>query len=231
MTDLETSMATIIAVFQKYSKREGDAHKLKKSELRDLLHDELPDLMGVRHRGASEPELSQHWEVGGVGGGGIIPAAITRNTLFTKLEGARRVQQWIYTAALIITHARAHACAHTHTYINYLSLKLYVCIISNSLIGSHLSIKPNVKEINQMNRLINKFNFRLTVLIDHYSLLIIHNLNQKQKENTQCGHCPPSRMVSIKQSKMRQFAVFLVLPNVTPFPESDVIASCLNLHL
>lgn len=49
MTDLETSMATIIAVFQKYSEREGDKHKLKKSELKDLLHDELPDLMGVRH--------------------------------------------------------------------------------------------------------------------------------------------------------------------------------------
>ncbi|KAF0045807.1 hypothetical protein F2P81_002336 [Scophthalmus maximus] len=45
MTDLETSMATIIAVFQKYSEREGDKHKLKKSELKDLLHDELPDLM------------------------------------------------------------------------------------------------------------------------------------------------------------------------------------------
>lgn len=49
MTDLETSMATIIAVFQKYSEREGDKHKLKKSELKDLLHDELPDLMAVRH--------------------------------------------------------------------------------------------------------------------------------------------------------------------------------------
>lgn len=48
MTDLETSMATIIAVFQKYSEREGDKHKLKKSELKDLLHDELPDLMVVR---------------------------------------------------------------------------------------------------------------------------------------------------------------------------------------
>ncbi|XP_038571310.1 protein S100-B-like [Micropterus salmoides] len=45
MTDLETSMATIIAVFQKYSEREGDKHKLKKSELKDLLNDELPDLM------------------------------------------------------------------------------------------------------------------------------------------------------------------------------------------
>lgn len=48
MTDLETSMATIIAVFQKYSEREGDKRKLKKSELKDLLHDELPDLMAVR---------------------------------------------------------------------------------------------------------------------------------------------------------------------------------------
>lgn len=47
MTDLETSMATLIAVFQKYSEREGDKHKLKKSELKDLLHDELPDLMAV----------------------------------------------------------------------------------------------------------------------------------------------------------------------------------------
>lgn len=50
MTDLETSMATIITVFQKYSEREGDKHKLKKSELKDLLHDELPDLMAVRHQ-------------------------------------------------------------------------------------------------------------------------------------------------------------------------------------
>lgn len=48
MTDLETATATIIAVFQKYSEREGDKHKLKKSELKELLHDELPDLMTVR---------------------------------------------------------------------------------------------------------------------------------------------------------------------------------------
>ncbi|XP_034720875.1 protein S100-B [Etheostoma cragini] len=45
MTDLETSMGAIIAVFQKYSEREGDKHKLKKSELKDLLQDELPELM------------------------------------------------------------------------------------------------------------------------------------------------------------------------------------------
>lgn len=72
MTDLETSMATIIAVFQKYSKREGDAHKLKKSELRDLLNDELPDLLGVRRRGASEPGPGRLWGRRG----NIIPAAI-----------------------------------------------------------------------------------------------------------------------------------------------------------
>nr|CAG5865224.1 unnamed protein product [Menidia menidia] len=45
LTDLEGSMAAIISVFQKYSEREGDKHKLKKSELKELLHDELPDLM------------------------------------------------------------------------------------------------------------------------------------------------------------------------------------------
>lgn len=50
-------MATIIAVFQKYSEREGEQHKLKKSELRDLLHDELPGLLGVRRRDASEPSF------------------------------------------------------------------------------------------------------------------------------------------------------------------------------
>ncbi|XP_034405239.1 protein S100-B [Cyclopterus lumpus] len=45
MTDLQSSMSTFIAVFQKYSGREGDKHKLKKSELKELLQDELPDLM------------------------------------------------------------------------------------------------------------------------------------------------------------------------------------------
>lgn len=58
MTDLETAMATIIAVFQKYSEREGDKHKLKKSELKDLLHDELPDLMAVRQTELADKTLS-----------------------------------------------------------------------------------------------------------------------------------------------------------------------------
>ncbi|KAM6945566.1 protein S100-B [Aplochiton taeniatus] len=46
MTDLENCMATIIEVFHKYSEKEGDKHKLKKSELKDLIHDELPCLIG-----------------------------------------------------------------------------------------------------------------------------------------------------------------------------------------
>lgn len=58
MTDLETSMATIINVFQKYSEREGDKHKLKKSELKDLLHDELPELMVVRQKRSITLSLS-----------------------------------------------------------------------------------------------------------------------------------------------------------------------------
>ncbi|XP_068446956.1 protein S100-B [Clinocottus analis] len=45
MSDLESAMATVIAVFQKYSEREGDKHKLKKSELKQLLQDELPELL------------------------------------------------------------------------------------------------------------------------------------------------------------------------------------------
>ena len=61
MTDLETSMATIIAVFQKYSEREGDKHKLKKSELKDLLHDELPDLMTVRRKTQTKRQETQNF--------------------------------------------------------------------------------------------------------------------------------------------------------------------------
>lgn len=72
-------MATIIAVFQKYSEREGERHKLKKSELRDLLHDELPGLLGVRRRNASEPSflLEPYCALG------------NSRSSFTELEGDR----------------------------------------------------------------------------------------------------------------------------------------------
>uniref|UniRef100_A0A3Q0SG41 S100 calcium binding protein, beta (neural) n=1 Tax=Amphilophus citrinellus TaxID=61819 RepID=A0A3Q0SG41_AMPCI len=65
MTDLETSMATIIAVFQKYSEREGDKHKLKKGELKDLLHDELPDLMASVNDQAALDSLMESLDTDG----------------------------------------------------------------------------------------------------------------------------------------------------------------------
>uniref|UniRef100_W5MWM7 S100 calcium binding protein, beta (neural) n=2 Tax=Lepisosteidae TaxID=7915 RepID=W5MWM7_LEPOC len=46
MTDLENSLATIIDVFHKYSEKEGDKHKLKKSELKELINNELSNYVG-----------------------------------------------------------------------------------------------------------------------------------------------------------------------------------------
>ncbi|RXM98125.1 Protein S100-B [Acipenser ruthenus] len=47
MSDLENSMAAIIDVFHKYSGKEGDKHKLKKSELKDLINNELASFLGI----------------------------------------------------------------------------------------------------------------------------------------------------------------------------------------
>nr|XP_029516122.1 protein S100-B-like isoform X2 [Oncorhynchus nerka] len=46
MTDLESSLATIMEVFHRYTEKEGDKHKLKKSELKDMINEELPALTG-----------------------------------------------------------------------------------------------------------------------------------------------------------------------------------------
>ncbi|RXN00799.1 Tripartite motif-containing protein 29 [Acipenser ruthenus] len=46
MSDLENSMVAIIDVFHKYSGKEGDKHKLKKSELKDLINNELASFLG-----------------------------------------------------------------------------------------------------------------------------------------------------------------------------------------
>ncbi|XP_043916417.1 protein S100-B [Protopterus annectens] len=46
MSDLEKAMSTIIEVFHKYSEKEGDKHKLKKAELRELMNNELSNFLG-----------------------------------------------------------------------------------------------------------------------------------------------------------------------------------------
>lgn len=48
MSDLENCVGTIIEVFHKYSSKEGDIYKLKKSELKELLTHEFPALIEVR---------------------------------------------------------------------------------------------------------------------------------------------------------------------------------------
>uniref|UniRef100_A0A8D2D3E9 S100 calcium binding protein B n=1 Tax=Sciurus vulgaris TaxID=55149 RepID=A0A8D2D3E9_SCIVU len=42
MSELEKDMVTLIDVFHQYSGREGDKHRLRKSELKQLLKDQLP---------------------------------------------------------------------------------------------------------------------------------------------------------------------------------------------
>lgn len=41
MSELEKAMMALIEVFHQYSGKEGDKHKLKKSELKELINNEL----------------------------------------------------------------------------------------------------------------------------------------------------------------------------------------------
>ncbi|XP_047420078.1 protein S100-B isoform X2 [Sciurus carolinensis] len=45
MSELEKAMVTLIDVFHQYSGREGDKHRLHKSELKQLLKDQLPHFL------------------------------------------------------------------------------------------------------------------------------------------------------------------------------------------
>lgn len=47
MSELEKAMIAIIDAFHQYSGKEGDKHKLKKSELKELINNELSHFLGV----------------------------------------------------------------------------------------------------------------------------------------------------------------------------------------
>ncbi|XP_005486986.1 protein S100-B isoform X1 [Zonotrichia leucophrys gambelii] len=46
MSELEKAMIAIIEAFHQYSGKEGDKHKLKKSELKELINNELSHFLG-----------------------------------------------------------------------------------------------------------------------------------------------------------------------------------------
>lgn len=47
MSELEKAMIAIIDAFHQYSGKEGDKHKLKKSELKELINNQLSHFLGV----------------------------------------------------------------------------------------------------------------------------------------------------------------------------------------
>lgn len=47
MSELEKAMVALIDIFHQYSGREGDKHKLKKSELKELINNELSHFLEV----------------------------------------------------------------------------------------------------------------------------------------------------------------------------------------
>ncbi|XP_032979802.1 protein S100-B isoform X1 [Rhinolophus ferrumequinum] len=50
MSELEKAVVALIDVFHRYSGREGDKHKLKKSELKELINNELSHFLEVLPR-------------------------------------------------------------------------------------------------------------------------------------------------------------------------------------
>lgn len=50
MSQLETAMGMIIAVFDKYAKTDGNRRTLTKAELKTLLEKEFPNFLSVREQ-------------------------------------------------------------------------------------------------------------------------------------------------------------------------------------
>ncbi|XP_034560148.1 ictacalcin-like [Notolabrus celidotus] len=46
MPDIQMAMSLLINAFEKYAKKDGDNHVLSKAELRDLLQEELKEMLG-----------------------------------------------------------------------------------------------------------------------------------------------------------------------------------------
>ncbi|XP_020495908.1 ictacalcin [Labrus bergylta] len=46
MSEIQTAMALLISNFEKYAGREGDKHTLNKAELKELLQNELGEMLG-----------------------------------------------------------------------------------------------------------------------------------------------------------------------------------------
>lgn len=71
MSELEKAMVALIDIFHQYSGREGDKHKLKKSELKELINNELshflevslprPSLSCTRNGPVSQDTLGYSW--------------------------------------------------------------------------------------------------------------------------------------------------------------------------
>ncbi|XP_060054811.1 protein S100-B isoform X2 [Erinaceus europaeus] len=52
MSEMEKAVVALIDVFHQYSSREGDKHKLKKSELKELINTELSHFLEIKEQEA-----------------------------------------------------------------------------------------------------------------------------------------------------------------------------------
>lgn len=58
MSELEKAVVALIDVFHQYSGKEGDKHKLKKSELKELINNELSHFLEVSLCAFSSPLIN-----------------------------------------------------------------------------------------------------------------------------------------------------------------------------